>query len=378
MVKVEAFLFNVDHGDSTVLRIESDDTSLKWVLVDSNLVRRNNAVVNPAYEFLRRNGVSQLDLLIVTHLHADHYNGLDEVIANLSIRKLAIPPFVSSKSATFRKEALAKYKRKILDANRRSNGEDAVGRPLRSLAALLNLIVTKPELVEEVVGPEMSLRIPGLTDPQLVVCLPMRAIKGVLIQRIRDEHFELDSFPAMNDASIVVMLEAFGQRLLWGADSTLLQWLEHRHKMQRDGVASLGASVLKVPHHASKHNSEQWLYEYLLGTQLAGRTLLVSANGRSHPHPEFFQLVAQNGLTVYCTNLAERCGADQYASLTNISRVPRGARTFFINYGAHKPVVPCQGDITVVLDANGMQMANSTGNLCVYSLMQPRHRRELI
>lgn len=375
MDRVDAYMFNVDHGDSTILRLQSDSAPPRWVLIDSNVVRRNGKLVNPAHEFLLRNKVPRLDLVVITHLHADHYNGLDRIIADVPISKFAIPPFLSQKSSTIRNESLLKYKRKILDAIATSGGDPSIGGPMLALASLLNLIHQEPELFEEAAGPESLLRIAGLEDPQIKVYLPMRAVKGVLMQRIKDDDFELDLFPSMNDSSVVVLLEVHGQKLLWGADSTLMQWMEHRHRMKRDGVESLEATVVKVPHHASKHNSELWLYEYLLGTTLRGKTLLVSANGRSHPHDEFFQLVANTGMTVYCTNLAEKCGADTYASLSHLAQAPRGARPFLLNYGVHKQPIPCQGDITVTIDSSGLQVANSTGMACVYSALTPRLRR---
>jgi competence protein ComEC len=93
-------VLNVEHGDSIVLRIDSA-SGQKWVLVDSNTVGTGNERVCPARELLKYNGVTDLDLVVITHLHADHYAGMDLILEDFDVKKLAIPPFVSQKSKSY-------------------------------------------------------------------------------------------------------------------------------------------------------------------------------------------------------------------------------------------------------------------------------------
>ena len=42
-------------------------------------------------EHLRRNGIAQIDLLIVTHLHQDHHGGFTNLIGEIAIKKAILP-----------------------------------------------------------------------------------------------------------------------------------------------------------------------------------------------------------------------------------------------------------------------------------------------
>jgi beta-lactamase superfamily II metal-dependent hydrolase len=360
-------IFNVEHGDSSLVEISPDGEPSRWVLIDCNTVRRDGTVVCPAHEFLKTKNVRVLDLVVVTHLHADHYNGIDAILANYEVRKIAVPPFISERSAVYRKTIFQKYRKKILETADRTGDTPVVNAQLISLASLLSFLKDHWEKVQEVFGPQSTLLVPDAKGLQFSVQLPLRKCKGVLIERIENDQFELDYFPEMNDSSVVVTLEVHGTRIAWMADSTLGQWQEHRRQMNRDGVTCLDVDIAKIPHHGSRENNKEWLYQYVMRRSSTNQTVVVSANGLSHPHDEFFQIVAGLQLAPYCTNLAAQCTETDIFSIEGLAHVPAAMRPFLVNYGSHRRSVPCQGDVTIRVTADGADLSSSTGAPCVYA-----------
>jgi hypothetical protein len=274
-------------------------------------------------------------------------------------------------------EVFEKYKSKILEVAQRTGDTPSVNAKLRSLAKLIRFICDHEDRVEEAAGPESHLRIPATHDVFFRVYLPLRKLRGVLMQRIAQGDFDLDHFPEMNDSSIALLLDIAGTRILLGGDSTLPQWQEHRRSMRRDGIERLDATVVKVPHHGSRHNAQAWLYEYFLAAPPAKCHVLVSANGLTHPHDEFFALVSAMGMAPYCTNLASQCMETYLLHIDGLVQLPDSVRPFLINYEAYRKPHACQGDVTIELANHGIRLFNSTGAPCVYSPGQMRAQRTI-
>ena len=94
MKEVNIHLLNAGKGESIVVEFVSEPN--KYVVIDSNLIKINSKFINPAYEFLKSKKVNEISSLIVTHLHKDHYNGIELLLHNFEIEKIIIPPFLST------------------------------------------------------------------------------------------------------------------------------------------------------------------------------------------------------------------------------------------------------------------------------------------
>ncbi|MFO0611557.1 MAG: hypothetical protein U0414_03135 [Polyangiaceae bacterium] len=122
-----------------------------------------------------------------------------------------------------------------------------------------------------------------------------------------------------------------------------------------------------MPHHGSRHNNEASLYAYLFADDTKDRVSVVSANGSTHPHDEYFALVDKFGLKPYCTSLAEQCKDHNVVRLSRAGQLPMAARPFIANYKSEGPSVTCQGDITIEIDEAGVRrVRGSTGTPCPY------------
>lgn len=351
------------HGDSIVIELAGPQP--KIVVVDAKVTKRRGLSVNPVAEFLRNKNVTTIDLAVVTHFHDDHYSGYGEILDRFNIRRLLIPPVISRNEKVFKK-IQQNLRARLLRTASLTNDPEIIGAD-KAFAKLLRFICTKRALVEEATGKNNVVMLPDAPSVRFYVYLPLSNIRGKLQSWARSRPIDFNTFSETNDTSIALGVEYAGHRLLLAGDSTANQWEEHRAQMRREGVTSLNFDSLKVAHHGSKHNNSRSLYEYILRSG-AGRHVLVSADGRSHPHDAFFELVVPLSLTPRCTNLAMQCTAGNVVPFIPRNNIPPSAWAFVRNYDVRVAPIPCQGDITLTIDSAGaVSVLGSTGAPCVYS-----------
>ena len=363
---IKLHVFNVNHGDSILVEVLSEEP--KYILIDSNLLFKNGSFLSPAYEYLKSKNVKKINTLIVTHFHLDHYFGIEKFLNNFEIERVLVPPVFSKESLLFKK-LVQKYKTKIRQAYNRTS-EAELNKKLLSLSELLKYLNDHPEKVEEAVGKENVFRLAGIngTDFQGRVYLPLPRLKGLIREVIEKGNFELDNFPLMNDMSVAILLECFGKKILLTGDSTFPQWEEHRRMMAHDGVDNLDVVFLKASHHGSRENNNNKLYEYLFKRTEGDRYIFISANGRTHPHDEIFDLINKFNLKPYCTNLSNNCMATQSIQPKVLTRIPPVMATFIGNYPfeVNGESVVCQGDICLSLNSVQHDVSYSSALPCVY------------
>jgi competence protein ComEC len=188
---------------------------------------------------LDRLGVSRVPAVVLTHFHADHVDGLPGVLAGRSVGEIEVTQLREPEGGAVEVDRWA---------------ADA-GVPVRS-----------PSYGEQV----------SVGDVTWQVVAP---------RRILDEN--------PNDASLVLLVEVRGVRLLLSGD------------VEPDAQAALlreplgQVDVLKVPHHGSDHQAPQLL------TSLGARVALVSVgedNDYGHPSGRTLSLLEQGGARVWRTD----------------------------------------------------------------------------
>ncbi len=367
-------MFEVGHGDSILLTHEDPrENQSFYILIDSNTKMVDGKRINPVFEHLKGHGVRYIDLLVITHLHRDHYRGIDQVLNNLEVKKLVISPFISQKAAIF-DDIIYKYKQKIGEICRLTSNEN-INFDLKSLAVLLRYIAQHDaSRVMEAGGPEQVLRIPSAHNSlKAYIYLPLKKIKGVLHNKIERNDFNLDSFPEMNDASVVVVIDIFGHRLLFGGDSTAPQWREHRRHMKRDGVKNLGVNIIKAPHHGSDRNNPEDIFKYFFhrpNCRDPNIFTLISADGRTHPHKAFLERVGEWKLKPLCTNYSRHCLTDKITSIEGLASIPLEARPFLKQYEKEEAPIPCLGNIELRVSKDGITWTGERKRICPYRLRE--------
>lgn len=361
MNKVNIHCLNVGAGDSIVIEFESEINH--YVVIDSCLIKKNKLLINPAYELLKSKNIKNISTLIITHLHADHYNGVEQLLNNFSISKIVVPPFLTSPSKIYRKKIIDSYTKKIEDLFEICSDDDIIQFG-KSLTYLLHYLIKNENDLEEVSGKESILRFPGV-NIEAKVLLPLKKIKGRLQHLIDKGDYDLNNFPEMNDSSIAVKFDCFGYNILLAGDSTKSQWNEHKRFMRRDGIDNMGINILKAPHHGSKHDNDKELYQYLLTESDTKKYLIISANGMQHPDKEIFRLIDEFNLKPYCTNFSANCLPPSVIPFKSMPNIPDKMRSHLRHYVEGTPH-PCQGDIQLTFSRSGISINNSTGVPCVY------------
>lgn len=363
-MRLNVHFFNVNHGDSIVIEIQSDVN--KYIVLDSNLVKKDSGFINPSYEFLKSKQVKTINAVIISHFDMDHIAGMEDFIENFDIQDFFIPPIFSKNINIFKKE-FGNIAEKMYEIINRTS-EESITRKMTSLAWILNFIRKNRERVQELCGQENRLKISGINEDEITgsVYLPIPKMKSLLHQIIEKGNFELDFNSKMNDISIAFKIEFCGYSLLFTGDSTKTQWTEHERILKKGNVTCLNATHVKVPHHGSREDNDSKVFRYFISDSSICREVFISANGVSHPHKEFFGLVEDFKLMPHCTNISEWCFPPNVLPFKNLSDIPKDMHSFLLNYGVESKPIPCQGDIVLSIDDSGYKIVGSTGLPCVY------------
>ena len=90
---LEVHYIDVGQGDSILIK-----TPQKNVLIDAGENNKGDVVVN----YLKKEGIKDLDIVIGTHPHSDHIGGMDIVIDNMNVHTVIMPELPDSMIPTTR------------------------------------------------------------------------------------------------------------------------------------------------------------------------------------------------------------------------------------------------------------------------------------
>jgi beta-lactamase superfamily II metal-dependent hydrolase len=232
-------------GGDAILITDSAGGRARHVLIDAS---DHGATV---VRLLRRFHVDTLAALILSHPHADHYGGMNEVVAQFPVRSF------------------------VYGGTRRT---------ARTYVALLDQIAARHIPVITV---DSSLRrITLVTGHDTVLFTVFSPPSGC-----RTLHSGANGAD-VNNCSIGVRLTrgTFAMLLPGDAEQAELGWW-----LMVD-PALLHADVLKAGHHGSSNATTAPLLD-----AVAPRLVLISANGRQHPFAEVLDLLNARGIRTYCT-----------------------------------------------------------------------------
>lgn len=196
---------------------------------------------------LDRLGVEQVPIVVLTHFHADHVDGLAGVVRGRRVGAVEVTSVLDPPAA--------------VDEVREVAARASV--PVRT--ASYGATRTVGTATIQVVHPDVPVPVPGAGDGS-----------------------------SANDASVVLVIDVAGLRLLLTGD------------IEPPGQAALARAlpgldvdVLKVPHHGSRHQDEHWL------TSLRPELALVSVgadNDYGHPAPDLLDGLRAAGAEVHRTD----------------------------------------------------------------------------
>jgi beta-lactamase superfamily II metal-dependent hydrolase len=236
--KLHVDFLDVGHGDSALITSPTGKT----VLIDGGLAEAGPGIVS----FLRGKNACPLDLILLTHRHADHLGGLVHVIESCGARLYLDAPY-PHESGIYAKLLRVLESRQV---------------PVRQ--------AERGRIIELGDGAQLLLLGP-----------PSPVIEGA------------DS--DVNANSVVSRLDYGKGSVLFAADAE-----ELAEKWLLGSGANLRATVLKVGHHGSRHSST---LAFLQAVMPLAAVISTEAGDAKHPHSETLARLAQVGAQVFRTDV---------------------------------------------------------------------------
>jgi competence protein ComEC len=247
---LDVIFLDVGQGDSTFIRTCAGKT----ILIDGG-GSANPLVVSRVGEltvvpFLLDYGVASLDAVIATHAHADHIQGLMDVLKTLKVRRLIIPSL--DDESCF--EALLEVaEERGITVSRCSKGE---------------IIKIDHQTTMYVLSP----------DAECVV----------------DENM-------LNNTSLILKL-CYGQTSIMFTGDAEAD-VEERLVLKDEASANLNADVIKIGHHGSDTSTSEM---FLMAVDPEAAIVSTGRNNFGHPSPVVLERLAKNEVECFRT---DECGA---------------------------------------------------------------------
>jgi competence protein ComEC len=194
---VEIHFLNVGQGDAALIQYQG-----RSLVIDGGSHSEFDKGASPLLRFLRRRGIEYIDVMLLSHAHADHLGGLVDVMEALPVGMLIDP--------------VIEYETKLYQRF---------------------LSLSKPKEIIKVQGKS------GLV---------LKIGKGLLLEFFSPGEF-IEGKSNLNNQSLVFKLSYEDQSILFTGD---IEWETEKVLVERF-KEKLKATVLKVAHHGSRTSSSQ-------------------------------------------------------------------------------------------------------------------------
>ena len=279
---------NVGNGDSILVRELENGQQKFAMLVDCGhdaLARDDHPQLNDekscrifAGDFLKKHGVTHLDVLLLTHFHRDHIGGLGRVLEAVTVDELIttyIPPENSAPLEPDAANGLVKAARNQLRCL------DMYARALREHPGCIKKMTQLPGDRLETMQLTADLKMDILSgEPALYP--RQKAIYDAAFDGERNEYDLIHWGKSMNTSSLRQRLYYHGKEIVLGGDAYAHMW---------ETATATPCDILKIPHHASLSSTTRKLLK-----MLRPKTAVVCvAAGRpdERPHPYIISLIRE-------------------------------------------------------------------------------------
>lgn len=312
---MEVFFLDVAQGTCEIVLVGNRTA----IVIDSGT--RNGRL---PLQFLMRMGIDRLAAILTTHSHSDHMGGATAILGEYGGR---IDRIGFVQDDLFLDTAYWKRLSQWVD----------------------DKTIRRDQLVRLECSPNPQIIWPDASSrPHAPQGVALRVFAPLSVQNIQAQQQKNP-----NATSAVVILDVGKKRVVFAADSEMVQWQDiHRTH------GTIPCDVLSVPHHGGAiHESPDdlsWLYRDALNPHVAVVSV-GTTNSYGHPHEDVVRALTTCGATVMCTQITTRCSGD-LESVRRNHLVQRyiGASSTTAEYtkAGNSRNVPCAGTIRVEVAPN--------------------------
>lgn len=342
---LKIYVLEVGQGDSLLIRLPSGG----FGLIDCN--RRAGDKVSPALDALQREGLSELEFVVLTHLDLDHYNGLGDLLDYFSadgrrVKRFWISGAIDPKILRAMIENIeSEYPTE--DSTRKKKRLQRCHIELRKLVRWLSDRSPEIETGEVEYEPLYGPREIKILDEQVhAYCLSPLGASHLLTELEAAEWVagEKNGVGKSNDVSAILLFSYGETRLLFGGDAPVSVWdraiSAYKNEANARKWPGLKSHFVKVSHHGSKGSSSIELWREV-GHE--GSAAAISAGvHRSYDHPDEATLSqisgVSRGVRIYCTRLATAC-REPRSGVGKSSVIPKN-RSYALRLGMRAKAAP--------------------------------------
>lgn len=303
-----AFL-DVGHGDTIIISAKEKDINRAIIIDCNDAIKTKNYILN--------NNIQVIDYIIITHLHQDHYKGINALIDLLIKNNVVVKNICWEKDKYLRTDEEQKNRYKMftskLDEYHINGNIGYIGK-----------------------------RFEGTS---------YRRIDNNSIQGYRAEIIYPNSFIAnyfddknVNNTSTVIRIEYNNFKIILPGDLEGEGW-----KKLKENIADLKCDILKMPHHGGffkSDNNSISTNEVIDLTQPKFSVISTGQNEKyNHPSKETINYLSVKDTNILCTQVTDLCDKDRLSKKECIMS------KLEIKHKGNKNHCPCTGDIVFEIDS---------------------------
>jgi beta-lactamase superfamily II metal-dependent hydrolase len=260
---------DVGQGDSIIIEWENEKKEIRIGIIDCKRKERKN----PILDYIKSEKIKEIDFLILSHPHTDHYSGMKDLLEYCFNNKILLKKFCHTL-----KDIEIEYW-KYLEPNITNSKE---------LKDLFEIVLDSyGKNLQEIIKLDFDYRI-YLNDNYYLRCLsPSHLEKAEYVRSIDalSEKSRMKRSKAANLLSTVFKLKLDNQFILFTSDAEKITFQRIRDK-NLDFFNGKYNLLCQIPHHGSDTNHEPSFWSCLKINQLS-EAIISAGEHRSYNHPHF-------------------------------------------------------------------------------------------
>lgn len=284
---------NVGQGDSIILEWKSDISEHKIGIIDCNLVDENT---NPVLSYLQSTFYKEIDFILLSHPHYDHFSGLRQILEYCEEKNIFIKNFWHTSSQ------VPSYLRAAVKSTSAANELALLFKKIMELSRKGKVIGGQGYVANNTRDYSLS------KDISLRFLAPSTKEFDKYIRKINLKFDEEDSKNTANANWLSTVIKISGNDwfilLTSDCESEVLKSLWINDKAEFEGKRLL---LAQSPHHGAKGNHQKnfWIRQNPNRTNPYA-VISVGKNHYGHPSPVVIQFFDKANYRVYSTNKVGR------------------------------------------------------------------------